>query len=55
MEYPKFTKVSKNPQQIDLETVSNEKDKEIPEEIPKDRYKSLEERQKISDNLRLIW
>ena len=54
MEYQKITKVSQNSQQINLETVSNEKDKEIPEEIPKERYRSPEERQKISDNLRLI-
>ena len=44
IEYQKITKVSKN-----IETVTNENDKETPEE----RCKSPEERQKI-DNLRLI-
>ena len=43
MEYQKITKFSKN-----SETVTNENDKEI----PKERYISPEERQKIIDNLR---
>ena len=42
MEYQKIIKVPKN-----LETVTNENDKEI----PKERYISPEERQKIIDNL----
>ena len=45
----KITKVSKNSQQNNLETVTNEHDKEI----PKERYVSPEERQEIIDNLRL--
>ena len=39
-------RVSKNSQQHNSETVTNENDKEIPEE----RYVSPEERQKILDN-----
>ena len=35
-------------------TVTNKNGKEIPKEIPKERYKSPEERQKIIDNLRSI-
>ena len=50
MEYQKITKVSKNSQQNNLEKVTNENDKEI----PKERYISLKERQKIIDNLRPI-
>ena len=50
MEYQKMTKVSKNSQQNNSETVTNEKDKEI----LKERYISPEERQKIFDNLRSI-
>ena len=46
----KITKVSKTPQQNNSETVTNEHDKEI----PKERYISPEERQKIMDELRLI-
>ena len=46
----KITKVSKNSQQSNLETVTNEHDKEI----PKERYISPEHRQKIIDDLRLI-
>ena len=46
----KITKVSKTPQQNNSETVTNEHDKEI----PKERYISPEERQKIIDDLRLI-
>ena len=45
----KFIKVSKTLQQNNLETVANENDKEI----AKERCISLEERQKIIDNLRL--
>ena len=48
MEYKKkITKVSKNSQQNNSKTVTNENDKEISKEIPKERYKSPEERQKI--------
>ena len=43
MEYHKITKDSEN-----------ENDKEILNEIPIERYISLEERQKIIDNLRSI-
>ena len=43
----KESKVSKNSQQNNSETVTNENDKEI----PKGRYISPEERQKITDNL----
>ena len=43
----KFTK--KN-----LETVTNENDIEMAKEIPKGKYISSEERQKIIDNLRSI-
>ena len=32
MEYQKFTKVSKNSQQKNLKTITNENDKEIPKE-----------------------
>ena len=45
----KITKVSKDLQQKDLETVANEHGKEI----PKKRYVSPEESQEISDELRL--
>ena len=48
MEYQKITKVSKNSQQNNLETIANDNDKEI----HKERYISPEERQKIIDNLR---
>ena len=41
---------SKNVQKNNSETVTNENDKEI----PKERYISLEERQDIIDNIRLI-
>ena len=47
MEYQKITKVSKNSLNNNSETVTNENDKEI----PKKRYISPEERQKIIDNL----
>ena len=50
MEYQKITKISKNAQQNNSETVTNENDKEIPKEI----YVSPEERQKISGNLKSI-
>ena len=45
----KITKVSKNSQQNNSETVTNEHDKEI----PKERYISPEERPEIIDELRL--
>ena len=45
----RVTKVSKNLQQNNSETVTNEHDKEI----PKERYISSEERQEIIDELRL--
>ena len=45
----KITKISKNSQQNNSETVTNEHDKEIPNE----RYISPEERQEIIDELRL--
>ena len=47
MEYQKITKVSKNSLNNNSETVTNKNDKEI----PKKRYISPEERQKIIDNL----
>ena len=46
----KITKVLKNSQKNNSETVTNENDKET----RKERYISLEERQKIIDNIRLI-
>ena len=46
----KITKISKNSQQNNSETVTNEHDKDK----PKERHTSLEERQKIIDDLRLI-
>ena len=45
----KITKVSQNSQPNNSETVTNEYDTEI----PKERYIVPEERQNISDNLRL--
>ena len=42
--------VSRSSPQNDSETITNEHNKEI----PKERYISPEERQKIIDNLRLI-
>ena len=54
MEYQKITKVSKNSQKFNSERVTNENDKEMLKEIPKERYISPEERQKIIDNLRSI-
>ena len=38
MEYQKITKISKNSQQNNSETVSSENDKSISKEIPKERY-----------------
>ena len=46
----KSTKVSKNLQQNNSETVTNENDKKI----PKERYISPEKRQEFIDDLRLI-
>ena len=46
----RITKVSKNSQQNNSETVTNERDKKI----PKERYISSEEILKIIDDLRLI-
>ena len=43
-------KVSKNSQENNSDTVTNENDKEI----SKERYKSPKQRQEIIDNLRLI-
>ena len=48
MEYQKVTKVPKKLQQNNSKSVTNENDKEM----PKERYISPEERQKIVDNLR---
>ena len=50
MEYQKITKVSKNSPQNNSKTLTSGNDKEI----PKERYISSEERQKIIDNLRSI-
>ena len=50
MEYQKIPKISKNLQQNNSEKASNESNKEI----PKERYISSEERQKIIDNLRQL-
>ena len=46
----RITKVSNNSQQNNPETITNENDKEIPEE----RYISPEEKQNVIDILRLI-
>ena len=46
----KITKLSKNSPQNNSETITNEHDKEI----PKERYISSEERQKIIDDLKFI-
>ena len=43
----RITKVSQNSQQNNSETVTNEND----QEIPKERYISPEEREKVIDNL----
>ena len=50
MEYQKITKVSKKLQENNSEKVTNENDKEI----PKERYISPKEIQKIIDNLKSI-
>ena len=47
----KIKKVSRNSLQNNPETITNEHDKEI----PKERYISPEERQKIIDDFTLIW
>ena len=47
MYYVRITEVSKNSQKNNSETVTNENDKEI----PKERYISLEEREKLL----IIW
>ena len=54
IKYRKIIKVSKNPQKNNSETVTNENDKGIPKEIPKERYVSPEERHRVIDNLRSI-
>ena len=46
----KITKVPKTSTQNNTETVTNEHDKQV----PKERYISPEERQKMIDDLRLI-
>ena len=48
--------ISKNQKQKQkkTETVTNENDKKIPKKIPKEKYMSPKERQKIIDNLRSI-
>ena len=51
IESQKVTKDSKNSQKNNSKTVANLNDKEIPKEIPKERYISLEEIQKNIDNL----
>ena len=43
MEYQKITKISKNSQQNNSETVSSENDKSISKEIPKERYISSDD------------
>ena len=45
----RIIKVSQNSQQNNSEAVTNENDKEL----PKERYISIEERQKVIDDLRL--
>ena len=47
----RITKVSKNLQQNTSATVTNENDKEISKEVPKERITSPKERQKIIENL----
>ena len=51
MEYQKITKVSKNLQQNNSETVTSENDKEIPKEIPnempEERYTSQKKEKQI--------
>ena len=50
MEYQKITEVSKNSRKNNSKTVTNDNDKEI----PKERYMSQDQRQKIIDNLRSV-
>ena len=54
MNIKKSEKVLKNSQKNNSEIVTNENDKEAPQEIPKERYISGEERQNVIDNLRSI-
>ena len=54
MEYQKITKVSKNPRKNNSETVTNENEKEMLNEIPKESYITPEERQKNIDNLNKV-
>ena len=54
MGYKKLTKASKKSHQNNSETVANENDKEIPKEVPKERYISPEERHKVMGKLGLI-
>ena len=51
MEYQKITKVSKNSQLNNSKTVTNENDKEIPIEMPKEGYVSSEKKKTVIDNL----
>ena len=46
-----YLKTTKNSQQTDSETVTNENKKDISKETPKERYISPEESQKIIDKL----
>ena len=50
----KIVGVSKNSQQNNSEIVTNEHDKKITKQIPKERYISPGKRRKIIDHLRLI-
>ena len=50
----KITGVSKNSRQNNSETFTNEHDKEMPNKMPKEKYTSPEERQKIIGGLRSI-
>ena len=50
----KITKVSKHSEKNNSQTVTNENDKEILIEIPKERYISPRKIHNISDDLRLI-
>ena len=54
MKYHKITKISKHLNQSHSDTVTNENNKEIPKEIPNEKYISPEERRKIIGNLRSI-
>ena len=51
MEYQKLTKVSNISQQNNSQTVTNENNKEIPKEIPRERYYL----QKKDRKLLIIW